>query len=226
MMTGICGTAKAGKVYHYYICNGAKKKICNKKTVRKDYIEDLVIKECYKLLTDKNIERIAKAVVAVCEAGQDTTNLKSLKLSLTKNEKKHKNLMNAIMECDIESVRKSLYLEVAPLEEEHLRLEKEIALEQKNHPVLTIPKVKFFLTQLKNGNINDIKYRKTLISVFINRIYLYDDKITIIFNSGDKTVTINDLLLSEIEKEHKQNEFCLCSGLVGHQGLEPRTDRL
>ena len=213
MMTGICGTAKAGKVYHYYICNGAKKKICNKKTVRKDYIEDLVIKECYKLLTDKNIERIAKAVVAVCEAGQDTTNLKSLKLSLTKNEKKHKNLMNAIMECDIESVRKSLYLEVAPLEEEHLRLEKEIALEQKNHPVLTIPKVKFFLTQLKNGNINDIKYRKTLISVFINRIYLYDDKITIIFNSGDKTVTINDILLSEIEKEHKQNEFCLCSGL-------------
>ena len=115
--------------------------------------------------------------------------------------------MDAIMECDIDSVRKSLYLEVSPLEEEHLRIEKEIALEQKNHPVLTISKVKFFLNQLKNGDINDIKYRKTLISVFVNQIYLYDDKITIIFNSGDKAVTINDLLLSEIEKEHKQNSI-------------------
>jgi site-specific DNA recombinase len=226
MMTGNKGTSKTKKSYRYYSCNGAKKKLCNKKGVRKEYIEDLVIKECYKLLTDKNIERIANKVVEVCKAGQDTTNLKSLKISLAENERKHKNLMDAIMECDIDSVRKSLYLEVSPLEEEHLRIEKEIALEQKNHPVLTISKVKFFLNQLKNGDINDIKYRKTLISVFVNQIYLYDDKITIIFNSGDKAVTINDLLLSEIEKEHKQNEFCLCSGVVDHQGLEPRTNRL
>ena len=221
MMTGNKGTSKTKKSYRYYSCNGAKKKLCNKKGVRKEYIEDLVIKECYKLLTDKNIERIANKVVEVCKAGQDTTNLKSLKISLAENERKHKNLMDAIMECDIDSVRKSLYLEVSPLEEEHLRIEKEIALEQKNHPVLTISKVKFFLNQLKNGDINDIKYRKTLISVFVNQIYLYDDKITIIFNSGDKAVTINDLLLSEIEKEHKQNEFCLCSGVVEARGVEP-----
>lgn len=103
-------------------------------------------------------------------------------------------------------------------------LEREIALEEKSYPMLTIPKVKFFLTDLKKGNINDIKYRKTLISVFVNAIYLYDDKITLIFNSGDKPVTINDLLLSEIEKEHKQNEFCLCSGLVEMRGIEPLSE--
>ena len=225
-MTGSYGTAKSSKIYRYYQCNGAKKKLCHKKMVRKDYIEDLVVNECYKLLTDKNIDKIAKEVVAVCEAEKDTTNLRRLKTALSENERKHKNLMNAIMECDIESVRKSLYLEIPGLEQEHIKIEKEIALEEKNYPALTIPKVKFFLNQLKNGDVNNMKYRKALIDVFVNAIYLYDDKITLIFNSGDRPITINDLLLSEIEKEHKQNKFCLCSGMVGHQGLEPRTVRL
>ncbi len=59
-----------------------------------------------------------------------------------------------------------------------------------------------------------MKYRKTLINIFVSRVYLYDDKITLIFNSGDEPVTLTDLLLSEIETEHKQSEFCLCSGMV------------
>lgn len=38
------------------------------------------------------------------------------------------------------------------------------------------------------------------------KIYLYDDKLTIIFNSGDNSVTINDLLLSEIKDNSKKSE--------------------
>ena len=90
------------------------------------------------------------------------------------------------MECDIDSVRKSLYLEVPKLEQEYLQLKKEIALEEKSYLALTVPKVKFFLNDLKKRNINDIKYRKTLIRVFVNKIYLYDNSITIIFNSSDR----------------------------------------
>lgn len=37
-------------------------------------------------------------------------------------------------------------------------------------------------------------------------IYLYDDKITIIFNSGDKPVTIDDELLSDIEESNEAVE--------------------
>lgn len=222
MMTGFSGTAKSEKVYRYYTCNGAKKKICKKKMVGKDYIEDLVVNECRKLLTDKNIAKIAQEVVAVCEAEKDTTNLRRLKNELLENERKHKNLMDAIMECDDSSLRKSLYLKAPEMEQERARIEKEISLEEKNYPTLTVSKIKFFLTALKKGNINDMKYRKTLISVFINKIYLYDDKITLIFNSGDKPVTINDLLLSEIEAGHKQKSFCLCPGLVEARGVELR----
>jgi hypothetical protein len=232
MMTGFSGTAKSEKVYQYYVCNGTKKirgitkNDCKKKMVSKDYIEDLVVNECRKLLTDKNIAKIAQEVVAVCEAEKDTTYLRQLKGYLATNERKYKNLMDAIMECDDSSLRKALYLKAPEMEQERKRLEKEIALEEKNYPALTVPKIKFFLTALKKGNINDMKYRKTLISVFVNKIYLYDDKITLIFNSGDHPVTINDLLLSEIEAEGKQNEFCLSSALVDPRHLNPNPECL
>ena len=71
---------------------------------------------------------------------------------------------------------------------------------------MTEPEIKFFLTSLKKGNADDIKYRKVLITTFINSIYLYDDKVTLIFNSGDKSVTINDILLSEIEANDTKAE--------------------
>ena len=165
MMTGFSGTGKTDKKYHYYTCNGAKKKTdkCKKKMVGKEYIENLVIAECRKLLMDKNIAKIAKEVVAVCEAEKDTTNLRRLKDLLSENQRKHKNLMDAIMECDVESLRKAMYLKAPELEQEHIMIEKEIALEEKNHPTMTVPKIKFFLTSLKNGNMHDYKYRRVLI---------------------------------------------------------------
>ena len=47
---------------------------------------------------------------------------------------------------------------------------------------------------------DDISYRKTLVNVFVNAIYLYDDKLVIFFNSGDKPVTIDDELLDKTEE--------------------------
>lgn len=214
MMTGFSGTGKSGKVYRYYVCNGTKKKACKKKKVNKEYIEDLVVNECRKLLTNENIKKIANSISKISESEKDTAHLKFLKKALSENERKHKNALNAIIECDLESVRKSLYEQIPILEKEHSELQKQIALEEKNFPVLTVPMVHFFLRKLKDGNVDDIKYRKTLINVFINKIYLYDDKLTIIFNSGDKPVTINDLLLSEIEDNSKKAEGLFLDGVA------------
>ena len=42
--------------------------------------------------------------------------------------------------------------------------------------------IRFFLHQLKNKDINDIKYRKKLIKIFVDEIYITEDEIIIIFN--------------------------------------------
>ena len=199
MMTGIKGNSHTGKVYHYYKCNAAKRKQCSKKTVQKEYIEDLVIDECRKLLTAENIDKIAHEIVALCEREKDNTNLRRIERLIRDNERKQKNLMDALGECDIESVRKTIYTEISRLNEEHGNLKSELALEKASSVSLTIAEVKFFLNQLIKGNADDISYRKTLINVFINAIYLYDDKMTIYFNSGDKPITVNGELVEQVE---------------------------
>lgn len=212
MMTGFSATGKQHRVYNYYICNGRKNKKCDKKMVKKDYIEDLVVAQCRKLLTAPNIDKIANEVVAACEAQKDTSNLRHLKRLLSENERKHKNTVDAIMDCDIESVRKTLYGKLPILESEHAEIERQIAQEEVVLSTITVPKIKFFLTALKKGDINDIKYRKTLINIFINKIFLYDDRVTITFNSGDETVTINEILLSEIEENDSRTKDLFLTG--------------
>lgn len=214
MMTGMSGKGKLGKVYNYYNCKGRQAKKCNKKMVDKNRIEDLVIKKCLEQLTDSNIQAIAKEVVAICESEKDTSTLKHLKTQLSKNEKKQANAMEAVIECEHKSIRDQLYDKILVLEKEHKELEKEIAKEEALYPKLTIPQIKFFLTSLKDGDINDIKYRRILIKVFINKIFLYDDKITIIFNTSDSPVTVHEELVDEIESSGQREKglFLDCPG--------------
>lgn len=206
MMVGFSGTGHMGKVYRYYECKGIKQKGCHKKRVRKDYIENLVVNECLQLLTSENIRRIAKEVAKICEQDKDTYNLKRLKKQLSDNKRKKRNLINAVAECDKESLRKTFYDEIEMLDKQKVEIEKEISFEEQMSPMLTEPQIRFFLTSLKTGNADDIKYKKVLINTFINAIYLYDDKLTFVFNSGDKPVIINDTLLSDIEKYNSETE--------------------
>ena len=198
MMTGISGTSKTGKTHNYYTCKNARKKLCNKKAVKKDYIENLVIEECRKLLTTPNINKIAREVVALCEKEKDNSNLKRLNKLLRDNKKAINNLMLALESGQAAELITNRIQEKTVEQNE---IKEQIAIENMGQVNITVPQIKFFLSELKKGNINDIKYRKTLINVFVNAIYLYDDKITFIFNSGDAPVTVDNELLDEIERE-------------------------
>lgn len=206
MMTGLSGTGKMGKTYRYYECKGRKNKTCNKKRVRKEYIEDLVVDVCRQQLTDKNIRKITKELMAIANTSVESHRIAELKKQIKEYERKHNNLLNNVAECDIPSVCKSIFVKIEEIENIIKRLEESLETEMKNQVVLSEPQIRFFLNSLKKGNTSDIKYRKALITLFVNAIYLYDDKMTIVFNSGDEPVTVDDLLLSEIEEHFQQTE--------------------
>lgn len=208
MMTGYSANGKQGVRYNYYTCNNRKKKQCTKENVRKEYIEDIVVRECRKQLTDDNISRIAKEVMKIFKKEDENVNLKSLEKKLLQNERKHNNIMEAIADCDDRTIRQSFFAQVKKLEEERENIEIEIAHEQKKRPKqMSESHIKFFLNSLKNGDIEDIKYRKTLINIFLNKVYLYDDKLTFVFNSGKETVTIDADLLGKIEGKTSGADF-------------------
>lgn len=199
MMTGYSGTSKTGRLHNYYMCNNARKKLCDKKAVQKEYIEDLVVEQAREILTDANIRKIAETIVNLAKKEKDNTALKRLNKQLKDNEKQKANLFDSLKICEIESVKKSIFEEIEKMEQEHTKILNEIAYEESQCVNITIPQVKFFLNQLRKGNINDIKYKKLLINVLIYQVYLYDDEITIIFNTQNKPINKNIPRINELE---------------------------
>lgn len=200
MMTGSSGTSKTGKLHNYYKCNGVKNKNgCNKNSVKKNDIEDIAVDYARQLLTDYNINEIAENVVKLAEQEKNTSNFNRLNKILKEYEKQKTNLLDSLKICDIDSVKKTIFEEIANIDNKIKLIKNEILIEEKQFVKITVPQVKFFLSHLRNGKINDEKYRKMLIDILINRIYLYDDKITIIFNTQDKPIELEISLINDME---------------------------
>ena len=74
-------------------------------------------------------------------------------------------------------------------------LEIRIANEKIAKPKLTEEKIKHFLYRFRVLDMSKEKNRRILIDMFINRIYLYDDKLVITFNhkDGAETITLEDV---------------------------------
>jgi uncharacterized radical SAM superfamily Fe-S cluster-containing enzyme len=71
----------------------------------------------------------------------------------------------------------------------------------------------FWISQFKDGDIEDPKYRKALVDIFINSIFLYDDKLILTFNwkNGSKTVTFAEInaLMERLAKVMKPEMSCV-----------------
>lgn len=200
MMTGMSGTSRNGLKYAYYVCNGVREKKCKKKNVQKDLIENIVIEETRKMLTDDRIKELAEELYKVFESEKDTSNIKRLSDLLKNKEKQKNNLIDSLSLCENENIKKSIFEKLGDLEREKTEIEKEIRYETlKSNNVITEQDIRFFFNKIKEGNINDIKYRKMLINTMINKIYLYDDKIIIIFNIQDQKVEIDNDTFEKIK---------------------------
>ena len=108
-------------------------------------------------------------------------------------------MLDSLKICEIEIVKKSIFEEMQKVEEERKNIENSILIEKAQNIEITTPQIRFFLTELRNGNVEDIKYKKLLINVLINEIYLYDDNMIIIFNTQDKENKVEIPNIDEIQ---------------------------
>lgn len=195
LMVGVSGTSSTGKTYNYYSCNKARAKQCDKKNVQKEDIENRVVKLAKAQLTDKNIDTISQTVAALCEKEKKNGDYSRLVKMLRNNEKAKSNLVDALK---YGKAAATLIEEIAKLESQHEDIERQLIIEKARHMDLTAPEISFFLHSLKAGDINDIKYRRLLITVLVNRVYLYDDRYIVIFNSSEKPIEVTESLLETI----------------------------
>ena len=195
MMVGVSGTSKTGARHHYYYCTEQRKKKCVKKPVRRVWIERLVLEYVTALVQDTELlDFIAENTYQYYLAqNTETSYTESLRKALEEVEKPTANLIRAIEagifneatkqrmeELDKQKTKLKDALRAAKLRED-LGLRKEHIL--------------YFLHRFADMDYTDEACQKQLIKIFVNAVFVYDDKIVLTFNySGDdRTVTLREI---------------------------------
>ena len=178
-----------------------KKRIdCKKKPVRKQWLEDLVVNEVMKVvMDDKAIEAIVSLRDCQCLAGLPEAGVRTGEgwCSLCPANPSPWTIQQGIL-------TKSTKSRLEELEAAKEDLEIKIANEKLAKPKLTEEQILFYLHKFRVLDMSKQSHRQRLIDTFINRIYLYDDKLVITFNhkDGAQTITLSDIETALAEQEN------------------------
>ena len=86
------------------------------------------------------------------------------------------------------------------LEQQKKNLEEQIAEVSFKKPMLKPESIRNWLYRLRTLNPEKLEHRRVLVDTFVNKIFLYDDKIIFTFNykSDTKEVTLKEIEVSDI----------------------------
>ena len=192
MMVGVSGTSKTGKKHHYYKCGDAQhRKACNRKAIKKDWIESHIVALVKDfVLRDNVIEDMTKLVLE--RQNRENTTLPLLQKQYKEIEKKIENLIDLMQDGMVNISVKSRLDKLEKCRED---LGISIAKEQMSKARLDKESIVLWISKFKDRNIKSGRCRKNLLDIFLNSVYLYDDEIILGFNyrSGTKALSFNKL---------------------------------
>ena len=217
LFCGKCGAHMVGesgmgtsRVYRYYKCANTKKvHTCNKKPVRKEWIEDLAVKKALEILNDEKLISYLTDRIYVLQ-GHENPRIPNLKAQLEDTQKRIGNIMDAIEQGIITENTKS---RLTQLESKQKELKIAILQEKIKKPFLTKEQIRFGIEKFKKLDISTQEGKQRLIDGFINSIYLFDDKLTITFNFKDGSRTVS---FSEIEAAKNSDIDCVAAPKKRH----------
>ena len=191
LFCGHCGSRMNGNSnasnYYYYQCYGKKNGHldCNKKNIRKEFIERLVAQDALSLLTDEYIEQIA---TIACEKNQYEIELDSALPTI--RDRIHQvdvSLNNLLKAIESGSAPDMLVKRMGELEKEKKDLQVQAKKESDNLIELDKAQVIYWLEQFRGGSIEDEEFCRMLIDLFVNSVTVWDEdddtyKVTVAYN--------------------------------------------
>lgn len=184
-MNGDSGTSKTGAVHNYYKCYARKRrKGCDKKPLRKEYIERIVAEDAMALLTPETIEELADMAMAQADRDlKERTRIPELTVKLNEVEQSISNIIKAI-EKGIAS--DTLMNRLTELEKEKKDLSLQLIDEEKYIYRIDRKQIVFWLTLFQGGDIEDEDCRRRIIDLLVNSVTVWDEpdgyKITTAYN--------------------------------------------
>lgn len=218
-MNGESGKSRNGAVHRYYKCHAVKKKLndCKKKSIRKEEIEDLVVKETMAMLMD---DAMIEAIVSMLMRLQDeeNTDLPMYEKQLRQTETAIDNIVTAVMNG---MASKALQAKLTELEETKEELLVRIEEEKLEKPKISAEFMTFWLHRFRKLDVTNVQHRRMLIDTFVNAVFLYDDKLLLTYNfkDGTRTITFNDVKTAA----NKAGSDLDCLGAPGKGAVKPET---
>ena len=228
MMVGESGKSHTGAMHYYYKCSGAKRlKDCDKKAVRKDWIERVVVRlTMQRVMDEEKINRLIDAILVMQE--QEDTTTPALRSQLAETESSIGNILKAIEQGIFTPSTKQRLDELEARKEEILA---NIQTAELQKPKLTREQMTAWFEQFRHGDPANRDFRKRLIDTFVNAVYVFDDKLVLTYNyqHGTQTISLDEItsaLSSDFDgatppntKSPNSGLFCCIQGLFS--GIKP-----
>lgn len=193
LMIGESGTSKGGGTYNYYTCSTRKRHhTCDKKPLRKDFIERAVAEDALRLLTPETIDELADIAVAESlREAEENSLIPALTEQLNETQRSIDNLIKMI-ERGVES--ESIASRLKELEKEKRATEKRLVVAKDDCFVLEKDHVVWWLSKFCDGDIEDEEFRRNIIDLLVHSVTVWDEpdgfKITSVYNlTANKTKT-------------------------------------
>ena len=201
-MFGESGTGTS-RTYRYYKCARAKKgKLCDKKAVCKEWMEEIAIQKALGILENAELVNLLVDKLYALQ-GEENPRLPRLNEQMADIEKRIENMLSAIEQGIITDSTKD---RLSQLEAKKKEIEIKILQEKIKKPFLTKEQILFGIEKYKKLDLTTQEGKQRLIDGFINAIYVYDDRITFTYNYKDGTETIT---LSELESAKSSDIKCI-----------------
>ena len=173
-MNGESGTSKTGAIHNYYTCYSRKRHhSCDKRPLKKEWIERIVAQDAMELMTDEVIEELADMAMAQTDQDlKENTRIPELTERKKEIESGIANITKAI-EKGIAS--DSLMERLVELEKDKKKILRLLEEEEKYVCRIDREQIIFWLEKFKGGNLEDEGFRRIIIDLIVNSVTVWDE---------------------------------------------------
>lgn len=210
-MSGLSGTSRSGSTHYYYRCNGVQKKSgCTKRNENKERIEDEVCRAAWGVFRSMDKNQLAELIHEkyLKEAATETST-EVLEKQLSDVTKQAENVVNAIANTGGNQI---LFDKVKQLQEQKEQVESQLRIASAiKGNIPSVEQIVKLIDDVLEMDITTLEGKKAIADIMISKVYLFDDKLTVVFK--DPEGKSQDIPLSEIENPE---EDCILSASGSH----------
>ncbi len=193
-MIGTAGTGNSGNICRYYSCRGRKKLRtgCHKAHEKKDFLEWYVVEQTLLYVLDKERRHyIAERVVAKYEEEYNDSEAQALERRVAAIDRDLGKTTELLFAAPSRAAVDRINEHVRELEAQKDELTVELSKLRIAAGIrYTVREVETWLKGFCTGDACDPDFRRRIIEVFVNSVYVYDDRIVIYYNLRDGRQTI------------------------------------